>query len=158
MPVKYRSEVPSISKMASSAFSLMSWRARSWRCWRSSRVIGVASGFRDFNFASDDGREASASSAAAALTRERDATAIPAVTPLTSRNRRREIMNPPRIESGHYRGSTSFDCRLQIVDFRLRDFTSDLGQQLSASSLRNGGKPILSFKLALIYVYVCTYK
>ena len=96
MPVKYRNEVPSISKMASRAFSLINWRARSWRWWRSSREIGVASLFRDVNFASDGGREASASCAAATFNREEEVTAMPAVTLLTSRNRRREIMKPSK--------------------------------------------------------------
>jgi len=62
-------------------------------------VIGTASLFRDFNFASDGGREASATSAAAEVTGERDAIAMPAVTLPTSRNRRREIMNPPGLRN-----------------------------------------------------------
>jgi hypothetical protein len=56
-----------------------------------------ASVFRDFNFASDGGMEAPLLSASAEGTRG-EATAIPAVRLPTSRNRRREIMNPPRIE------------------------------------------------------------
>ena len=87
--------MPSISRMASSPFSLISCRARSWRSWRSSREMGVASLLRDCSFASDGGREASSALSAVGRSYQRmRGAAIPAVTPPTSRNRRREIMIP----------------------------------------------------------------
>jgi hypothetical protein len=54
----------------------------------------VASLLRDFNCAREGGRAASSLFGATVAASECDAAAIPAVTPLTFRNRRREIMNP----------------------------------------------------------------
>src|ERR1700745_1548036 len=45
MPLKYTSEVPLQSRMASSLFSAMSLRARSMRARRSSALIGLAKAF-----------------------------------------------------------------------------------------------------------------
>src|ERR1043166_5061480 len=75
--------------MASSPFSTISLRARSWRSCRSSRVIGWASVLRDFNRAIEGGREVSSAGAAS----PKDGVArAPAETPPTARNRRREII------------------------------------------------------------------
>src|SRR5207248_3713818 len=95
MPVKYLSEAPSISRMPSSAFSDMSWRARSQRCARSSRVIGVASLLRDFRPAMEGDVFCSEHSVALAAARTLDAIATQAVLLPASRNLRREIMKPP---------------------------------------------------------------
>src|SRR5258708_27213702 len=49
--VKYTSDVPPITMMASSLLSAINCRARSILCWRSSTVMGDASERRDFNLA-----------------------------------------------------------------------------------------------------------
>jgi hypothetical protein len=117
--------------------------------------MGMASPFRDFNLANDGGREASVSSAAAAAAIAGDATAIPAVTLLISRNRRREITNPPRLgtESGHYRGIESFDFRSQREERRWRCVPNGEG-------LGKGGGRRLQQSSVSSYNKVCdsTYK
>jgi len=77
--------------MASNPFSIINRRARSCLSWRSSRVIGVASFFREVNFASDGGREELSFPGAVEAARFWDA-AIPPNTLPTSRKRLREIM------------------------------------------------------------------
>src|SRR6476646_6196621 len=121
MPVKYLREVPSIRRMLSSAFSDMSWRARSQRCTRSSRVIGVASLLRDFRPAMEGASFCSEHSLAAARTL--DAIATPAVKLPASRNLRREIIKPPvqDISSGHYR-----------ADLRYSPFSMESGFQCAS--------------------------
>jgi hypothetical protein len=53
----------------------------------------LASPFRDFNCASDVGKDASPAVALGAAASECEAAAIPAVAPPNSKNRRREIMS-----------------------------------------------------------------
>src|SRR5579872_580189 len=120
MPVKYRREVPSISTMASSPFSTISFRACSWRSWRSSRVIGCASAFRDFNRAIEGGREVSSADAASA---KEGVTRAPAKTPPAERNRRRESMKSSKnLESSRaiIKRVLDFVFRWQISDLRTK--------------------------------------
>src|SRR6266853_5955087 len=102
-----------MSRMASSSFAVINWRARSWRCSRSSRVIGLASSFRDFRRASAGGKVRSAFvSGSPEATRGE---AAMAATPPTWRNRRRETMQPPMDKNGHYRvGSGSANCQFSM--------------------------------------------
>ena len=105
--MKYFSDVPSMSNIASSEFSLINFRARSWRSLRSSHVMGEASPLRDFNRAREGGREESSFLwARVEANRGFSAREVPAVTPPTSRKRRREIISAPgrEIGSGYYRG------------------------------------------------------
>src|SRR5437764_5788344 len=122
MPVKYLSEAPSISRMPSSAFSDMSWRARSQRCARSSRVIGVASPLRDFRPAMEGGAFCSEHSVVLDGARTLDAIATPAVMLPASRNLRREIMNPPggRNCSGHYRADIRYSPSIDGIGLSMR--------------------------------------
>src|SRR2546430_12611930 len=110
MPVKYFSDVPSMSNIASSEFSLINFLARSWRSLRSSHVMGEASPLRDFNRAREGGREESSFLwARGEANRGFSAREVPAVTPPTSRKRRREIISAPgrEIGSGYYRDRKS---------------------------------------------------
>src|SRR6266851_553044 len=72
--------------------------------------MGTASLFRDFNAARDGGRESPHFSGALAVASGLEAAATLATQP-TSRNRRREIMQPPRLKFKirHYRSRTVRD-------------------------------------------------
>src|SRR5215467_3472172 len=93
IPLKYRRDVPSIITIASSPWSAISLEARPCRASRSSRVIGLASLFRDLRRSIEGGRGVPLPpSARAGLAKEFEIAAPPA-----SRNRRREIIDPPQV-------------------------------------------------------------
>ena len=84
---KYTSELPPIMKIASSLLAVMSWRARSMRCRRSSPVIGRAWSRMDLSAWMDAGCAAVGS--LPAVNGRKD---VPAATAPNLRTSRRETM------------------------------------------------------------------
>src|SRR5215831_4686159 len=97
MPVKYRSEVPGLRRIASRPFERISSRAFSWRSLRSGMLIGLGSPFKDLSLAIAGGRGLQSRENSSAGPRLESA-ATPAAVVVDCKKRRRESMEIPEIE------------------------------------------------------------
>src|SRR5206468_1550431 len=121
MPVKYNSEVPPASTMASSLFSAMSRRALSMRAARSSFVIGFARSRIDVNAAMLGGTGVLSAAAARPRCAERRRTGDAAGAPAIDRNDRRENISSPGLLSDHIENDVGcYRCSVHSRPFRRR--------------------------------------